>query len=162
MAPLSAQSWREHVRVHGDTTMVLTLCGGLTGLKEIIDIAPFTLEGTITATESKLTREEDDLYTAYEIDVIRVFRAPATAARSTPGPPDQSSPFVVGAPLTRAGCDNAARSTLPALSWADSPRRWCPHGNNRSSGADAFRGPAHHRFCVFRQLQGMVVAVRVL
>jgi hypothetical protein len=103
MAPLSAQSWREHVRVHGDTTMVLTLCGGLTGLKEIIDIAPFTLEGTITATESKLTREEDDLYTAYEIDVIRVFRAPATAARSTPGPPDQSSPFVVGAPLTRPG-----------------------------------------------------------
>ena len=103
MAPLGAQGWREHVRLYGDTTITLTTCGGLTGLKEIIDIAPFTVEGTITAAESKLTPGEDDVYTAYDIDVIRVFRGPATAARSTPGPTDHSSPFVAGAPLTRPG-----------------------------------------------------------
>jgi len=101
--PLDAQSWRDHVRQYGDTTITLTVCESLTGLKEIIDIAPFTIEGTITAAESKLTVEEDEVYTEYEIDVIRVFRAPATAARSTPGPTDQSSPFVVGAPLTQPG-----------------------------------------------------------
>ena len=103
MAPLGAQSLRDHVRMHGDTTIVLTACGGLAGLKEIIEIAPFTVEGTITAAESKLTAEEDEVYTEYEIDVIRVFRGPAAAARSTPGPTDRSSPFVAGAPLTRPG-----------------------------------------------------------
>jgi hypothetical protein len=86
--------------MHGDTTMTVHVCGPLTGLKEIIDIAPFTVEGTITAAESKLTAEEDEVYTEYEIDVIRVFRGPAAATRSTHGPTDQSSPFVVGAPLT--------------------------------------------------------------
>lgn len=103
MAPLGAQSRRDYVRLHGDTTITLTACGGLTGLKPIIDIAPFTVEGTITAAESKLPPEEDDVYTAYDIDVIRAFRGPATAARSTPGPTGHSSPFVVGAPLTRPG-----------------------------------------------------------
>jgi len=86
-----------------EPTIVLTACGGLAGLKQIIEIAPFTVEGTITAAESKLTAKEDEVYTAYDIDVIRVFRAPATAVRSTPGPMGQSSPFVAGAPLTRPG-----------------------------------------------------------
>ena len=103
MAPLGAQSLRDQVREHGDITIMLTACGGLAGLKEIIDIAPFTVEGTIAAAESKLTAEEDEVYTEYEIDVIRVFRGPAIATRSIPGPTDQSSPFVVGAPLTRPG-----------------------------------------------------------
>jgi hypothetical protein len=103
MAPLGAQSLRDQVREHGDITIMLTACGGLTGLKEIIDIAPFTVEGTITAAESKLTAEEDEVYTEYEIDVIRVFRGPAAATRSTPGATDRSSPFVASAPLTRPG-----------------------------------------------------------
>jgi hypothetical protein len=103
MTPLSAQSWRDHVRLYGDTTITLESCGGLAGLKEITEIAPFTFEGTIKAAESKLTPEEDEVYTAYDIDVTRVFRGPATAARSTPGPTDQSSPFVAAAPLTRPG-----------------------------------------------------------
>jgi len=89
--------------MHGDTTISLTACGGLTGLKEVIGIAPFTVEGTIAVAESKLTAEEDEVYTEYEIDVIRVFRRPEMAARSTPGPTDQSSPFVAGAPLARPG-----------------------------------------------------------
>jgi hypothetical protein len=103
MTPLSAQSLRDLVRMHGDTTISLTACGGLTGLKEVIGIAPFTVEGTIAVAESKLTAEEDEVYTEYEIDVIRVFRRPEMAARSTPGPTDQSSPFVAGAPLARPG-----------------------------------------------------------
>jgi hypothetical protein len=104
VAPLRAQSLRDLVRMHGDVTMVVDSCGPLTGLKEIIEIAPFTVEGTITAAESKLTVEEDEVYTEYEIDVIRVFRGPATAAaRSIPGPTDQSSPFVAAAALTRPG-----------------------------------------------------------
>jgi hypothetical protein len=103
MAPLDAQSLRDHVRMHGDTTIILTTCGGLTGLKEIIEVAPFTVEGMITVAESKLTAEEDEVYTEYDIDVTRVFREPATAARSTPGPTALSSPFVAGAPLARPG-----------------------------------------------------------
>lgn len=89
---MSAQSLRDHVRMHGDTMIVLTICGGLTELKEIIEIAPFTVEGMITVAESKLTAEEDEVYTECDIDVIRVFREPATAARSTPGPTAPSSP----------------------------------------------------------------------
>ena len=108
MTPLSAQSLRDLVRMHGDTTISLTACGGLTGLKEVIGIAPFTVEGTIAVAESKLTAEEDEVYTEYEIDVIRVFRRPEMAARSTPGPTDQSSPFVAGAPLARPGVHQAA------------------------------------------------------
>jgi hypothetical protein len=94
---------RDHVRIHGDTTMTMTACGPVTGLKEIVNVAPFTVEGTITLAESKLTAEEDEVYTEYELDVIRVFRPPAAAARSTPGPTVQSSPFVTGAPRTRPG-----------------------------------------------------------
>jgi hypothetical protein len=104
MTALSAQSLRDHVRMHGDTTIILTTCGGLTGLKEIIEVAPFTIEGTITTADSKLTADEQYVYTEYEIDVVRVFRgSAAAAARATPGPTDQSSPFVAGAPLTRPG-----------------------------------------------------------
>src|SRR5262245_59345274 len=103
MTALSAQSLRDLVRVQGDTTIVLTTCGGLTGLKEIIGIAPFTVEGMVTAVESKLTAEEDEVYTEYDIDVIRVFREPATAVRSTPGPTALSSPFVADGSLSRPG-----------------------------------------------------------
>jgi hypothetical protein len=103
MAPLDAQSLRDHVRMHGDTTIMLTTCGGLTGLREIIEVAPFTVEGMITVAESKLTAEEDEVYTEYDIDVTRVLREPAIAARSTPGPTALSSPFVADGPLTRPG-----------------------------------------------------------
>jgi hypothetical protein len=103
MTPLSAQSLRDLVHMYGNATMTVDSCGPLTGLKEIIELAPFTVEGIITLAESKLTAEEDEVYTEYEIDVIRIFRGPTAAARSTPGPTDQSSPFVTGAPRTRPG-----------------------------------------------------------
>ena len=103
MTPLSAQSLRDLVHMYGSATMTVDSCGPLTGLKEIIELAPFTVEGTITLAESKLTAEEDDVYTEYEMDVIRVFRGPTAAARSTPGPTDQSSPFVTSDPVTRPG-----------------------------------------------------------
>jgi hypothetical protein len=61
------------------------------------------LEAFFPQHQIPLTAEEDEVYTEYEIDVIRVFRGPAAATRSTPGPTDHSSPFVVGAPLTRPG-----------------------------------------------------------
>ena len=101
--PLSAQSLRDLVRLHGDISITVDSCWPLTGLKEIVEFAPFTVEGTIMAAESKLTAEEDEVYTEYEIDVIRVFRGRAAAARATPGPTDQSSPFVAGSPLMRPG-----------------------------------------------------------
>ena len=103
MASLGAQSLRDLVRMHGDVTMTVNTCFPLTGLKEIVDFAPFTVEGTISAAESKLTAEEDEVYTEYEIDVVRVFRGPPAAARATPGPTDHSSPFVAATPLMRPG-----------------------------------------------------------
>src|SRR5689334_21916647 len=100
---VSAQSLRDLVRMHGDTTMTVNVCYPLIGLTEIVEFAPFTVEGTITAAQSKLTAGEDEIYTEYEIDVIRVFRGPAASARATPGPTDHSSPFVAGTLLTQPG-----------------------------------------------------------
>ena len=79
-------SWRDYVRQHGDTNILVDLCGPITGLKEIVEFTQLTVEGTITAAKARLTQKEDDVYTEYEIDVIRVFRAPIAAMRSTPGP----------------------------------------------------------------------------
>ena len=102
-ASLRAQgriSWRDHVRLHGDTNILVELCGPITGLKEIVEFTQLTVEGTITVAEGKLTAKEDEVYTEYEIDVIRVFRAPKAARRSTPGPINPS-PFVTDALSTR-------------------------------------------------------------
>jgi hypothetical protein len=91
-------SWRDHLRVHGDTNILVELCGPITGLKEIVEFTQLTVEGTIAAAEGRLTAEEDQVYTEYELDVIRVFRAPMPAMRSTPGRSDPL-PFVTDAPL---------------------------------------------------------------
>ena len=93
-------SWRDYVRQHGDTNILVELCGPITGLKEIVESTQLTVEGTITVAEGKLTAKEDEVYTEYEIDVIRVFRAPRAARRSTPGPMNLS-PFVADALSTR-------------------------------------------------------------
>jgi hypothetical protein len=79
-------SWRDHVREHGDTNILVELCGPLTGLKEIVEFTQLTVEGMVTAAEARLTVDGNDVYTEYEIDVIRVFRAPTAAMRSTSGP----------------------------------------------------------------------------
>ena len=103
-ASVSAQdriSWRDHVRLHGDTNILVELCGPITGLKEIVEVTQLTVEGMVTAAEARLTAKEDEVYTEYEIDVIRVFRAPTAAMRSTPGP--MTSPFVTDASLTLPG-----------------------------------------------------------
>jgi len=100
-ASASAQdriSWRERVRSHGDMNILVTLSGPITGLKEIVEVTQLTVEGTITAAEGRLTAEGDEVYTEYEIDVIRVFRAPTAAMRSTAGP--ITAPFVTDASLT--------------------------------------------------------------
>jgi hypothetical protein len=80
---------------------MLMACGPVAGLKEIVNHTQLTVEGTITVAESRLTTEEDNVYTDYEIDIDRVFRAPRAATRSIPGPTNQPSPFVIDAPLTR-------------------------------------------------------------
>lgn len=103
-ASVSAQdriSWRDRVRLHGDMNILTELCGPITGLKEIVEVTQLTVEGTITAAEGRLTAEGDEVYTEYEIDVIRVFRAPTAAMRSTPGP--ITSPFVTDDSLTLPG-----------------------------------------------------------
>jgi len=88
------RSWRDFVRQHGDTNISVELCGPITGLKEIVEFTQLTVEGRITLAEGQLTAKEDDVYTEYEIDVIRVFRAPRAARRSTLGPLNLS-PFVM-------------------------------------------------------------------
>jgi len=108
-ASVSAQdriSWRDRVRVHGDMSILVDLCGPITGLKEIVEVTQLTVEGTITAAEGSLTAEGDEVYTEYDIDVIRVFRAPTAAMRSTPGP--ITSPFV-DASLTLPGSTTRPR-----------------------------------------------------
>ena len=64
--------WRDHVRQHGDTNILVELCGPIAGLKEIVEVTRLTVEGTITVAEGKLTAKGDEVYTEYEIDVIRV------------------------------------------------------------------------------------------
>jgi hypothetical protein len=103
-AAVSAQdriSWRDQVRLHGDMNILVELCGPITGLKEIVEFTQLTVEGMVTAAEARLTAEGNEVYTEYEIDVIRVFRAPTAAMRSTPGP--MTSPFVTDASLTWPG-----------------------------------------------------------
>jgi hypothetical protein len=70
----NGRSWRDYVRQHGDTNILVDLCGPITGLKEIVEVTQLTVEGTIATAEGKLTAKEDEVYTEYEIDVIRVFR----------------------------------------------------------------------------------------
>ena len=96
----NGRSLRDYVRQHGDTNILVELCGPVTGLKEIVESTQLTVEGTITVAEGKLAAKEDEVYTEYEIDVVRVFRAPRAARRSTPGPID-FSPFVTDAVSTR-------------------------------------------------------------
>jgi hypothetical protein len=105
-------SLRDHIRQHGrDVAIELKACGPLVGLKAIVQHTRLTVEGTVASVESSLTPAEDDVYTEFVIDVIRVFRlASPTVTRSTPGGPTDSLPFVAGAPVTRP----AAR-TMPRI-----------------------------------------------
>ena len=100
-SPSTAHSLRDLVREHGDITVTVISCGPISGLKEIVENTQLTIEGTVTLAESRLTAEEDEVYTEYDIDVVRVFRAPTAATtRSTPGQTDPS-PFISDAPVTR-------------------------------------------------------------
>jgi len=74
-------SWRDYVREHGDTNILVDLYGPITGLKEIVEITQLIVEGTITVAEGKLTSRGDEVYTEYEIDVIRVRRGIHRCAR---------------------------------------------------------------------------------
>lgn len=97
-APLTATqtgwSLREHVREHGRASIFLIACGPPIGLKEIVLHTQLTVEGTVASAESSLTPAEDDIYTDFVVDVIRMFRLPSQhASRSTPGQAD-ASPLV--------------------------------------------------------------------
>jgi len=51
--------------MYGSATMTVDSCGPLTGLKEIIELAPFTVEGTITlagVSPKPLTYNAGDLF----------------------------------------------------------------------------------------------------
>ena len=144
-----------------EPTIVLTACGGLAGLKQIIEIAPFTVEGTITAAESKLTPKDDEVYTAYDIDVIPRLPSASNSGAFYSRADGSVVTLCGGCSSDPARCDKAARAAPAALSRPGSPRRWRRHGNDRPRRADAYGGPAHH-LCVFRSIHGMVVAVRVL
>ena len=107
----AAQSLRDQVREHGDITTIATACYPLTGLKEIVENTQLTVEGTVTLAEGRLTAEEDEVYTEYEIDVIRPFRVPTAATRSTPGQTDLS-PFITDAPQSRPSASTILRVRL--------------------------------------------------
>jgi hypothetical protein len=62
------------VREHGDTNLLIKSCPPIIGLKEIVEFTQLTVEGTITVAESRRTAKEDEVYTEYEIEVIRLFR----------------------------------------------------------------------------------------
>ena len=105
---------RDVVRERGDINFILISCGPVIGLKEILQHTQLTVEGTITLAESRLTAEEDGVYTDYTIDAIRVFRAPAlTTTRSTPGPAELS-PFVAAGPVTQPSASTKLRVRLRA------------------------------------------------
>jgi hypothetical protein len=107
-----AQSLRDLVREHGDISVTANACGGLSGLKEIVENTQLTVEGTVTLAESRLTAEEDEVYTEYEIDVVRLFRAPTAATtRSTPGQ-TELSPFIPDASRTRPSASTRLRVRL--------------------------------------------------
>ena len=95
----NGRSWRDYVRQHGDTNILVTYRTPITGLKEIVASTQVTIEGTITGAESRLTAKEDEVYTEYDIDVIRVFRAPRAMLRSMTAP-SAPSPFIADEPLT--------------------------------------------------------------
>lgn len=103
-ASLSAgqsQSLRDLAREHGAANLVVISCGPLIGLREIVQHTQLTVEGTVRVAESSLTAEEDNVYTDYLVDVIRLFRLPnQTAPRSHPGQ-TEFSPFVADGPLMR-------------------------------------------------------------
>jgi hypothetical protein len=107
----AAQSLRDLVRVHGNISTTATACYPLTGLKEIVENTQLTVEGTVTLAEGRLTAEEDEVYTEYEVDVIRLFRVPTAATRSTPGQTDLS-PFITNAPQSRPSASTKQRVRL--------------------------------------------------
>jgi hypothetical protein len=115
-APLTAAqtgwSVREHVREHGRASIVLIACGPPIGLKEIVLHSQLTVEGTVASAESSLTPAEDDIYTDFVIDVIRLFRLSRQGTtRSTPGH-TESSPFVDGLAAPRPTATTTLRVRL--------------------------------------------------
>ncbi len=99
---------RDRVREQGDLVLSpIDNCGPPTGLKEIVEYTQLTVEGVVSRADSALTRDENDLYTDYVIDVTRIFRmAPELISRPTPGA-TVSSPFVAAAPVSRIGASPA-------------------------------------------------------
>ena len=109
-----SSSLRDLVRDRGDITFITISCGPVTGLKEILQRTQLTVKGTVTRAESGLTAEEDNVYTDYTIDAIRVFRAPAlTATRSTPGPAELS-PFVADVAVAQPSASTKLRVRAPS------------------------------------------------
>jgi hypothetical protein len=106
-------SLRDLVREHGDISLISISCGPVTGLREILQHTQLTIEGTITLAESRLTAEEDSVYTEYIVDATRVFRAPALTAARTPGP-TELSPFIANGPVTRPSAATKLRVRLRA------------------------------------------------
>ena len=88
------RSLREEVREHGSVNITYFACGPLNGLREVVAHTQLTVEGIVSRVDSSLTPDEDDVYTDYTIDVIRLFRLPAQSViRPAPGATD-ASPFV--------------------------------------------------------------------
>ena len=106
-------SLRDLVRQHGDINPIVITCGPLVGLKELVEHTQLTVEGTVISATSSLTAAEDDVYTDYEINVIRVFRLPSQPpTRSTPGPTDGPWPFVADPPQSRPAASRTLRIVL--------------------------------------------------
>ena len=106
-------SLRDLVRQRGDINILVNTCGPLVGLKEIVQLTQLTVEGTVMSATSSLTANEDDLYTDYEINLIRVFRLPPQPpTRSTPGPVAGTWPFVADPPQSRPAASGPMRLVL--------------------------------------------------
>ena len=106
-------SLRDLVRQHGNIDSIVISCGPLVGLKEIVEHTQLTVEGTVMSTTTSLTAEEDDVYTDYEINVIRGFRLPSQPpTRSKPGPTAGPWPFVADPPQSRPAASRPLRLVL--------------------------------------------------
>src|SRR5262245_16103245 len=88
---------RDLVREQGEVRLPSIIsCGPPQGLKEIVDYTELTVEGIVADANSSLTAREDDVYTDYVVDVIRIFRVASTNTRTTPGAMGRS-PFLTAA-----------------------------------------------------------------
>jgi hypothetical protein len=142
----NGRSLRDHVRQHGDTNILVENCPPITGLKEIVEATQLTVEGLTTAVESGLTPKDDEVYTEYEIEVIRVFRTPLAAPRSTRGQ-ITLSPFLMDDSLTQLGRTARERVRLRRPNHGQVLLDGGAYGNVRLSSAQ--RRPARDHFRLF-------------